>query len=87
MKYNKKSARELYDGVVHRINILKRDMARIDGQLAAWDAIRAELYEQMMAEQQEQEAKDEQPYQPQDPTRNKLFQPKGPEETNGQQTH
>ena len=61
MKYKKRSARELYDGVVRKINNLRRDMARLDGQLAAWDEIRADLYEQMMAEQQEQEATDGQP--------------------------
>ena len=55
MKYKKRSARELYDGVVRQINNLRIDMARIDGQLAALDGIRADLYEQMMAEQQEQE--------------------------------
>lgn len=102
MIYKKRSARELYDEAVRKINNLKREMARLDGQLAAWDEIRAELYEQMMAEQQieknEEEEKPEpkadtriyidgEPYQPQDPTRDRLFQPKGPEETNGQQTH
>lgn len=53
--YKKRSARELYDEVVRKINILKTEMARIDGQLTAWDEIRADLYEQMMAEKQEQE--------------------------------
>ena len=58
MIYKKKSARELYDEAVRKINNLKREMARLDGQLAAWDEIRADLYEQMMAEKQEQEATD-----------------------------
>ena len=55
MNYNKRSARELYDGVVRQINDLRIDMARIDGQLAALDRIRVDLYGQMMAEKHEQE--------------------------------
>lgn len=55
MKYKKRSALEMYDDAVRAINNLRIEAARIDGQLAAWDEIRADLYEQMMAEKQEQE--------------------------------
>ena len=58
MNYKKRSALEMYDDAVRAINNLRREAARIDGQLAAWDEIRADLYEQMMAEKQEQETTD-----------------------------
>ena len=58
MKYNKRSAREMYDEVVHKINVLKRDAAHLAGKIEALDDVRADLYEQMMAEKQEQEATD-----------------------------
>lgn len=55
MNYKKRSAREMYDEVVHKINTLKRDAAHLAGKIEALDDIRADLYEQMMAEKQEQE--------------------------------